>query len=101
MPTAPARHKATVRQLPRHQPQRADPRPSAAQRGYDGRWRKMRLMFLAQNPLCVDCLKRGRTQPANEVHHVVELRAGGRRLDPSNLLPLCKRCHSMRTGRVH
>ncbi len=35
------------------------------------RWRKLRRMYLAAHPLCVDCERIGRTEPATEVHHVL------------------------------
>ena len=101
MPNAPARHKAAPRNsTPTHRPKQADTRPSAWHRGYDARWRKLRLWFLARNPLCADCLARGRTEAAAEVHHVIAISKGGKRLDPGNLMALCKRCHSRRTGSV-
>jgi len=73
-------------------------RPSASKRGYDARWRKLRKMVLARNPLCADCMEAGLVVPAIEVHHVVPKAAGG---DDSfeNLMALCKSCHSRRTGR--
>mgnify|MGYP003136418375 CR=1 FL=1 len=67
-------------------------RPSAARRGYDARWRRARALQLDNHPWCNDCGK-----PANEVHHVVALRAGGARLDPANMQSLCKPCHSRKT----
>ena len=64
-------------------------------------WRIVRLPQLFEHPLCeIDgpgCLK-----IANEVHHRVALEDGGKPYSPSNLLSLCKPCHSrltMREGR--
>ena len=71
-----------------------DGRPSAAARGYDRRWRKVRTMQLGNEPMCADC-----PGLATEVHHVVPLSQGGSRLDLANLMSLCKSCHSRRTGR--
>ena len=31
-------------------------RPSAARRGYGGRWRKARARFLAEHPTCARCI---------------------------------------------
>ena len=68
-------------------------RPRSTARGYDRRWRKIRLMFLRANPLCASC---GR--PANEVDHITPKRAGGED-DDENLQALCKSCHSVKTMR--
>jgi 5-methylcytosine-specific restriction protein A len=75
-------------------------RGTAAKRGYDAVWRRLRSIVLANNPLCADCKAQGYTTLANEVHHVVKVQDDpSRRLDVSNLMPLCKACHSARTAR--
>ena len=76
-----------------------DMRPSAGRRGYDARWQAVRAAQLRRHPLCEDCGGQGYVTEATEVHHVVALRDGGRRLDASNLRSLCKGCHSRRTAR--
>lgn len=77
-----------------------DSRPSAWERGYDRVWCALRKRFLAGNPLCSDCSEAGRTEPAVDVHHKIKVRdAPHLRLEISNLLGLCKRCHSIRTAR--
>jgi len=59
------------------------------------RWRKLRVWFLNRNPICNRC-----QASAEEVHHIVELKADPERaLDPDNLEALCKRCHSRETGK--
>ena len=63
-------------------------RGTAAERGYDSRWREIRDRFLADHPQCARCGK-----PATVAHHVVRKRASGSD-DPSNLLALCASCHS-------
>jgi 5-methylcytosine-specific restriction enzyme A len=78
----------------------SDTRPSAAHRGYDATWQRFRLAFLQEHPLCCDCLERGRSVPASEVHHVERLRERPElRLVASNCLALCKPCHTTRTNR--
>lgn len=74
-----------------------DRRGSASSRGYDWRWKKLRDAYLAKNPLCEHCLADGRVTIANEVDHIVALRDGGARLDPSNLQSLCIACHRAKT----
>lgn len=70
-------------------------RPSAAARGYDSDWRRLRAEWLNVNPTCVAC-----GEPAKHVDHIVSIRdAPMRRLDPSNLRSLCHSCHSRRTAK--
>lgn len=72
-------------------------RPSPSARGYDRGWQRIRRRILASNPLCVHCRENGRVTLATEVDHIIPLRAGGTH-DDSNLQPLCKSCHSRKTG---
>ena len=73
-------------------------RGTAAERGYDGVWRKFRKAVLRQNPLCQDCLREGFITPSKEVHHIKKLRDYPElRLVRSNLLCLCTRHHNVRT----
>jgi len=72
-------------------------RPSSSRRGYDTRWRRLRLHVLRHEPLCRSCRSRGLIRAANEVDHIVPIRLGGARFDESNLQPLCKPCHSAKT----
>ena len=67
-------------------------RPSAARRGYDGRWRRARSRYLAGHPWCVRCLVEGRLTPATVVDHV-EPHRGDERLfwDQDQWQVLCKR----------
>jgi 5-methylcytosine-specific restriction protein A len=69
-------------------------RGSAHRRGYGRDWRATRALVLAGEPLCRACQKRGYVTAATEVHHLVRVDEDpARRLDPENLVPLCKRCH--------
>ncbi|WP_347710389.1 HNH endonuclease signature motif containing protein [Ancylobacter sp. WKF20] len=65
-------------------------RPSARERGYDGKWQTERAAFLKAHPTCKRC-----GQPATVVDHVVPHR-GDRKLfwSRSNWQPLCTPCHS-------
>jgi len=76
-------------------------RGSAAARGYDARWRKLRDMFLARHPLCADLFgyhQRDKvTELATDVDHVLPKRAGGAD-SYDNLQALCHRCHSRKTA---
>lgn len=69
-------------------------RPNASQRGYDRRWRKVRALVLAENPLCVMCEKLGRVTAATVVDHKIRIKERpDLRLDRDNFQPLCKSCH--------
>jgi 5-methylcytosine-specific restriction protein A len=93
--------RALVRGAPRcpeHTRQRDRERGTAHQRGYDGRWRKARLTYLKQHPLCVLCCREGRVTPADVVDHIVDHK-GDQRLfwDTSNWRALCRTHHDQRT----
>lgn len=73
-------------------------RGSAAGRGYDRRWQRVRQRYLVQHPLCVACLATGRVVPATDVDHIQPRRRGGSD-DEHNLQALCHSCHSAKTAR--
>ena len=78
--------------------QRPAHKQTTRERGYGYDWQQFRKVFLAQHPLCVDCMEQGRATEAEELHHVVKIiDAPERRLDPSNVMPLCSECHDKRT----
>ena len=72
-------------------------------RGYGADWERLRDWFLRQpeNVLCRACEAVGRTTLATDVDHVVAFERvdDAKRLDPSNLQALCRRCHRKKTGR--
>jgi 5-methylcytosine-specific restriction protein A len=75
-------------------------RPNSYQRGYDKRWSAFRAAYLAEHPLCEDCLTRNRTRAATDLHHIEKLADNpSRKLDKSNVMPLCASCHARRTAR--
>lgn len=59
---------------------------------YGTTWKKLRKVYFERHPLCEDCLMFGRHVPAEEVHHIVPLSAGGQN-DINNLRSLCRSCH--------
>lgn len=75
-------------------------RGSSHQRGYDARWRKARLMFLRENPLCVECQRQGKLTAATVVDHIVAHK-GNKELfwDRSNWQSLCLSCNSVKAAR--
>ncbi len=74
-----------------------DQRGTAAERGYDGRWQRLRVAFLSAHPFCSSCRQAGRVELATDVHHVIPKRAGGSD-EESNLQALCHACHSRVTA---
>ena len=74
-------------------------RGGAAERGYDGRWRKARIAFLQRNPLCVECMRKGVLTPATVVDHIIPHR-GDKDLfwNEENWQALCTSCHDRKTG---
>lgn len=90
MPTRPPIHRS------KYQPARADRRPTAAKRGYDARWSRLRRAHLEEHPFCVKCTAFGEI-----VDHIVPIAdAPDRRLDPDNLRTLCVPCHNTITGNL-
>lgn len=69
-----------------------DGRESAALRGYDRKWRRVRAAFLKRHPICELC-----GAEATEVHHITPVSRGGTH-EWGNLQALCKRCHSRVTA---
>jgi len=74
-----------------------DPRPNAGRRGYDRKWQKARAAYLAENPLCEQCLKEEKVTPTYDVDHIIPLSMGGERLDPENFQSLCRTHHNRKT----
>lgn len=75
-------------------------RGTATERGYNSRWRKARLTYLRQHPLCVHCEREGRVTAATDVDHITPHR-GDQELfwdAANNWQPLCKSCHSRKTA---
>ena len=73
-------------------------RDPATRKRYGGAWRQIRSRYIAAHPLCEKCRERGKLTPAQEVHHILPLSRGGTH-DESNLMALCKPCHSEITVR--
>lgn len=72
-------------------------RASAAERGYDAAWRRVRRDFLAAHPMCCAA---GCNAPATDVDHILSIQERpDLRLSWSNLRPFCHSHHSQRTAR--
>lgn len=66
--------------------------PSTKSR-YGKKWKEIRDRYISQHPICELCFKNGKTKTAEHVHHRLALSKGGTN-DESNLMSLCKSCHS-------
>ena len=64
---------------------------------YGRSWKRIRDRYIKLHPLCEECEKQGKLTPAEEVHHVLPLSKGGGN-EKSNLMALCKSCHSRITA---
>ena len=73
-------------------------RGTAAQRGYDAAWRRLRARVLKEEPLCSVCAKQGKVTAATVGDHIVSISVRpDLRLARSNVRPLCKPCHDRHT----
>lgn len=60
---------------------------------YGRAWKRIRERYAASHPLCEKCLSEGRVTLMQEVHHIVPVSRGGTN-DLSNLMSLCRSCHT-------
>ena len=76
-------------------PRNTDPIRSEANSFYGSvRWRRLRALVLAEQPLCGECEE----MPAEMVHHILERNnRPDLELERSNLVALCHACHN----RIH
>lgn len=66
------------------------------------RWRNLRALKIADQPLCELCLKEGKTTIAEDVHHIISFMSTDDPLkrkflayDYKNLMSICKMHHQM------
>ncbi len=93
MPHKPTTHRAVPRA-------KDNARPTAAQRGYGAKWQRASQAYLRDNPLCVECQRHGRIEPATCVDHVEPHRGDDTKFwTQANWQPLCVRCHNRKTAK--
>lgn len=96
MPRKPSTHKPITQLTPRHLEQREN----STQRGYTYKWQKARKLFIADNPLCIDCLAEGKLIRTDEVDHIIPHKGDASLFwDRTNWRALCKSHHSAKTAR--
>lgn len=100
MPIAPPRHNAhRVRQNRLAKNKDYNRLKRRGQEFYNSRaWKKLRDLFIRQNPLCKNCRGNGKTVEANVVDHVIPIEAGGACLNWDNLQSLCHLCHNQKSA---
>jgi len=82
-------------------------RAQSQKRGYNYRWKKLRIKYLRANPLSeckrcdvFKCQDRGKTIAANTVHHIKPIKTHPElRLSWSNLMAVSRECHERIEGR--
>ncbi len=62
---------------------------------HSARWRRLRLIVLARDPLCRDC----GDAAAVDADHIIPIDHGGDAWELSNLQGLCRGCHNRKTQR--
>ena len=78
-------------------PARRDTRATAAERGYDADWARLRRWYAGQYPICQ---WPGCTQPMQDVDHIIPIEhRPDLRLDATNLQSLCRSHHGVKTAR--
>lgn len=92
MPKAPPRLKRTT--APR--PKRTDWGTSKPKRITGRRLQRERERLFGERPLCVECLRQGKTTIATIRDHRLALALGGEDV-PENTDPMCKACHDIKS----
>lgn len=87
-------HHLSVRQI-----LSADHKHKARPIMYDARWHKARRMYLASNPLCAECMRRGRVTAAAVVDHIVPHKNNPALFwQEDNWQSLCTKHHNKKTA---
>jgi len=62
---------------------------------YPKGWDELSVIYRAENPLCEHCLQKGFVTPAKDTHHKIKItQRPDLALDRSNLMAVCRKCHS-------
>lgn len=89
--------------LRRRTPEKIERRKANKDFYQTARWHAFSRAYRKKYPLCAECLKKGVTEKAECVDHIIPLSEwiaqGGDPYDLINLQPLSNRCHSIKTSR--
>jgi 5-methylcytosine-specific restriction protein A len=64
-------------------------------------WKSVRLLKIAENPICEVCYHVGKLTDAtfgSPIDHAVRLEDGGAALDLANLITMCPQCHNTKSA---
>lgn len=64
-------------------------------------WKSVRLLKIAENPICEVCYHAGKLTDAtfgSPIDHAVRLEDGGAALDLANLITMCPQCHNTKSA---
>lgn len=76
-------------------------RNSPRERGYDARWDRLSVHFRRSHPFCLLCEQENRDSLTEVADHVLPAADfPDLRYEPTNLVPLCKRCHDSTKARM-
>lgn len=63
-------------------------------------WKRLRNYYYTRHPICEECIKHGKVNPTEEIHHKIPFLIGNTEeerwrlfLDENNLMSLCSSCH--------
>jgi 5-methylcytosine-specific restriction protein A len=98
MPISPAEHRPFTHKAEKHVA-KEQVRLKTAERGYNNRWKRARLGYLAKHPLCVHCKEHGLVTLATDLDHIVPHKGDMIKFwdFANNIQPLCHSCHSKKT----
>ena len=75
-------------------------RGSSTERGYSSRWRRYRILFIREHPLCRECQAEGKLTPTFAIDHIIPHRGDYELFwDEDNHQPLCEHHHNSKTRR--
>ncbi|KKN04348.1 hypothetical protein LCGC14_1098270 [marine sediment metagenome] len=98
MPTKATTHQSADDDPERKADRERQRRQRRGSRPYDrAKWKRLRKMVLARDPLCVECETQGRVEASTHVDHITALCEGGTD-HMGNLQGLCASCHNRKTA---
>lgn len=89
---------------PLHQPWKPKRKAQSGRKTNDSKiyqtadWRRFRLMYISENPICELCELKGLTVEGKELDHINPIRLGGAMYDVDNVQFLCRSCHAKKSA---
>lgn len=63
------------------------------------RWRRLRLLVLHDQPICVMCEQKNKYTSSSVIDHILPINQGGAVFALNNLQALCSSCHNSKSAR--